>query len=43
MSNIVDFDASMLLDIDVDAVYPKFGDTTLRLSDLDNIDWDLVV
>jgi phage-related protein len=42
MSNIVDFDASMLLDIDVDAVYPKFGDTTLKLSDLDNIDWDLV-
>jgi len=46
MSNIVDFDVSMLLDIDVDAVYPagypKFGGTTLKLSDLDNIDWDLV-
>jgi hypothetical protein len=46
MSIDVDFDVSLLLDIDVNAIHPKFGEAPqidrLTLSDLDKIDWDLV-
>jgi len=42
----LDVDVSLLLDIDVNSISPSFGvnakETSLKLGDLDNIDWDLV-
>jgi hypothetical protein len=42
MSNDVDFDVSLLLDIDVDTFRETLQVDRLQLEDLDKIDWDLV-